>query len=71
MRLPQFCVRFPKEMAEEVTRLAKANKLTTEMVRELVGGGIVARAEATTDSQSGDKAFTVSVTADWKIGYDE
>ncbi len=52
MRLPQFCVRFPKEMAEEVTRLAKANRLTpAEMVRELVRDGIVARAEATTNSQ--------------------
>ncbi len=52
MRLPQFCVRFPKEMAEEVTRLAKANRLTpAEMVRELVRDGIVARAEAATNSQ--------------------
>lgn len=52
MRSPQFCVRFPKEMAEEVTRLAKANRLTpAEMVRELVRDGIVVRAEATTNSQ--------------------
>ena len=52
MRLPQICVRFPNEMAEEVSRLAKANRLTpAEMVRELVRDGIVVRAEATTNSQ--------------------
>ncbi|MFN8659708.1 MAG: ribbon-helix-helix protein, CopG family [Candidatus Obscuribacterales bacterium] len=52
MRLPQICVRFPTEMAEEVSRLAKANRLTdSEMVRELVRDGIIVRAEATTNSQ--------------------
>ena len=52
MRLTQICVRFPKEMTEEVSRLAKANGLTpSEMVRELVRDGIVVRAEALTNSQ--------------------
>lgn len=52
MRSPQFCVRFPPVIAEEVYRLAKANKISeSEMIRQLVSDGIIVRAEATTNSQ--------------------
>lgn len=52
MRSPQFCVRFPPEIAEEVYRLAKANGVSqSDMIRDLVRDGIIVRAEATTNSQ--------------------
>lgn len=52
MRSPQFCVRFPPEIAEEVYRLAKANGISqSDMIRELVRDGIIVRAETTTNSQ--------------------
>ncbi len=52
MRKTQYCTRFPREMEEEILRLAKANKVKPcEMIRALVLDGIVVRAEAATTSQ--------------------
>jgi hypothetical protein len=52
MRKTQYCTRFPREMEEEILRLAKTNGVKPcEMIRALVLDGIVVRAEATTTSQ--------------------
>lgn len=52
MRKTQYCTRFPREMEEEILRLAKVNAVTpSEMIRALVLDGIVVRAESSTNSQ--------------------